>query len=197
MQEFDQTHPMDLKEDEEKKEKEENAEESLVYSDFGDNKNTKNNNIEEKNNKLRNNKLKEERDHSTSVSSNPQISYSKSNNSTKDMCKKIDKNDDTPLQDENLLQITPHFWNENQNNKHSIQLKFNVNKNKKGKDNTKINKFERPLTPNLNFISNIYIFFNNSIISFDFISFFFNELNPSINFFRIIFFSLRNKGKFK
>ena len=56
------------------------------------------------------------------------------------MCKKIDKNDDTPLQDENLFQITPHFWNENQNNKHSIQLKFNVNKNKKGKDNTKINK---------------------------------------------------------
>ena len=68
------------------------------------------------------------------------------------MCKKIDKNDDTPLQDENLFQITPHFWNENQNNKHSIQLKFNVNKNKKGKDNTKINKFERPLTPNLNII---------------------------------------------
>ena len=133
--------------------KEENAEESLVYSDFGDNKNTKNNNIEEKNNKLRNNKLKEERDHSTSVSSNPQISYSKSNNSTKDMCKKIDKNDGTPLQDENLFQITPHFWNENQNdNKHNIQLKFNVNKNKKGKDNKKINKFERPLTPNLNII---------------------------------------------
>ena len=131
--------------------KEENAEESLAYSDFTENKN-KNNNIEEKNNKLRNNKLKEERDHSTSVSSNPQISYSKSNNSTKDMCKKIDKNDDTPLQDENLFQITPHFSNEDQNNKHSIQLKFNINKNKKGKESKKVNKFERPLTPNLNII---------------------------------------------
>ena len=120
--------------------KEENAEESLVYSDFGDNKNTKNNNLEEKNNKLRNNKLKEERDHSNSVSSNPQISNSKSNISAKEINKKLDKNDDTPLQDENLFQITPHFWNGNQNdNKHNIQLKFNVNKNKKEKDNKKIN----------------------------------------------------------
>ena len=136
--------------------KEENAEESLAYSDFGENKN-KNNNIEEKNNKLRNNKLKEERDHSTSVSSNPQISYSKSNNSTKDMCKKIDKNDDTPLQDENLFQITPHFSNEEQNNKHSIQLKFNINKNKKAKESKKVNKFERPLTPNLNIIRKTHV----------------------------------------
>ena len=68
------------------------------------------------------------------------------------MCKKVDKNDDTPLPDENVFQITPHFWNGNQNSKHSIQLKFNSNKNKKGKDNKKINKFERPLTPNLNII---------------------------------------------
>ena len=129
--------------------KEENAEESLVYSDFTENKN-KNNNIEEKNNKLRINKLKEERDHSTSVSSNPQISYSKSNISTKDMCKKVDKNDDTPIQDENLFQITPHFWNGNTNNKHSIQLKYN--NNKANEDKNKKNKFSRPLTPNLNII---------------------------------------------
>ena len=129
--------------------KEENAEESLVYSDFTENKN-KNNNIEEKNNKLRINKLKEERDHSTSVSSNPQISYSKSNISTKDMCKKVDKNDDTPIQDENLFQITPHFWNGNTNNKHSIQLKYNNNKG--NEDKNKKNKFSRPLTPNLNII---------------------------------------------
>jgi len=129
--------------------KEENAEESLVYSDFTENKN-KNNNIEEKNNKLRINKLKEERDHSTSVSSNPQISYSKSNISTKDMCKKVDKNDDTPIQDENLFQITPHFWNGNTNNKHNIQLKYNNNKG--NEDKNKKNKFSRPLTPNLNII---------------------------------------------
>ena len=58
--------------------KEENVEESSIYYDCSENKN-KNMNIEEKNNKLRNNKLKEERDHSTSVSSNPQISNSKSN----------------------------------------------------------------------------------------------------------------------
>ena len=99
---------------------------------------------------MRNNKLKEEKDHSTSVSSNPQISYSKSNNSTKDICKKFDKNDDTPISDENLFQITPHFWNENTSNKHSIQLKC---KDKKGnEDKNKKNKFSRPLTPNLNII---------------------------------------------
>ena len=121
----------------------------MVYSDFTENKN-KNNNIEEKNNKLRINKLKEERDHSTSVSSNPQISYSKSNISTKDMCKKVDKNDDTPIQDENLFQITPHFWNGNTNNKHNIQLKYNNNKG--NEDKNKKNKFSRPLTPNLNII---------------------------------------------
>ena len=124
----------------------------MVYSDFTENKN-KNNNIEEKNNKLRINKLKEERDHSTSVSSNPQISYSKSNISTKDMCKKVDKNDDTPIQDENLFQITPHFWNGNTNNKHNIQLKYN--NNKANEDKNKKNKFSRPLTPNLNIIRKI------------------------------------------
>ena len=129
--------------------KEENAEESSIYIDCSENKN-KNINIEEKNNKLRNNKLKEERDHSTSVSSNPQISYTKSNNSTKDICKKVDKNDDTPISDENLFQITPHFWNGNTSNKHSIQLKC---KDKKGnEDKNKKNKFSRPLTPNLNII---------------------------------------------
>ena len=129
--------------------KEENAEESSIYIDCSENKN-KNINIEEKNNKLRNNKLKEERDHSTSVSSNPQISYTKSNNSTKDICKKVDKNDDTPISDENPFQITPHFWNGNTSNKHSIQLKC---KDKKGnEDKNKKNKFSRPLTPNLNII---------------------------------------------
>ena len=129
--------------------KEENVEESSIYIDCSENKN-KNINIEEKNNKLRINKLKEERDHSTSVSSNPQISYSKSNISTKEICKKVDKNDDTPINDENLFQITPHFWNENASNKHCIQLKC---KDKKGyEDKNKKNKFSRPLTPNLNII---------------------------------------------
>ena len=130
--------------------KEENMEESSIYYDCSENKNKINNNIEEKNNKLRNNKLKEERDHSTSVSSNPQISNSKSNISAKEINKKLDKNDDTPINDENLFQITPHFWNENPTNKHSIQLKYN---DKKGnEDKKRKNKFARPLTPNLNII---------------------------------------------
>ena len=67
--------------------KEENMEESSIYYDCSENKNKNINNIEEKNNKLRNNKLKEERDHSTSVSSNPQISNSKSNISAKEINK--------------------------------------------------------------------------------------------------------------
>ena len=130
--------------------KEENMEESSIYYDCSENKNKNINNIEEKNNKLRNNKLKEERDHSTSVSSNPQISNSKSNISAKEINKKLDKNDDTPISDENLFQITPHFWNENPTNKHSIQLKYN---DKKGnEDKKRKNKFARPLTPNLNII---------------------------------------------
>ena len=128
----------------------------MVYPEFVENKN-KNNNVEEKNSKLRINKLKEERDHSTSVSSNPQISNSKSNISTKDMCKKVDKNDDTPINDENLFQITPHFWNENtyNSNKHSIQLKL---KDKKpNEEKNKKTKFSRPLTPNLNIIRKVCI----------------------------------------
>ena len=129
----------------------------MVYPEFVENKN-KNNNAEEKNNKLRINKLKEERDHSTSVSSNPQISNSKSNISTKDMCKKVDKNDDTPINDENLFQITPHFWNENtyNSNKHSIQLKLKDKKPNEEKNNKKT-KFSRPLTPNLNIIRKVCI----------------------------------------
>ena len=129
----------------------------MVYPEFVENKN-KNNNVEEKNNKLRINKLKEERDHSTSVSSNPQISNSKSNISAKDMCKKVDKNDDTPINDENLFQITPHFWNENtyNSNKHSIQLKLKDKKPNKEKNNKKT-KFSRPLTPNLNIIRKVCI----------------------------------------
>ena len=129
----------------------------MVYPEFVENKN-KNNNVEEKNSKLRINKLKEERDHSTSVSSNPQISNSKSNISTKDMCKKVDKNDDTPINDENLFQITPHFWNENtyNSNKHSIQLKLKDKKPNEEKNNKKT-KFSRPLTPNLNIIRKVCI----------------------------------------
>ena len=129
----------------------------MVYPEFVENKN-KNNNVEEKNNKLRINKLKEEKDHSTSVSSNPQISNSKSNISTKDMCKKVDKNDDTPINDENLFQITPHFWNENtyNSNKHSIQLKLKDKKPNEEKNNKKT-KFSRPLTPNLNIIRKVCI----------------------------------------
>ena len=129
----------------------------MVYPEFVENKN-KNNNVEEKNSKLRINKLKEERDHSTSISSNPQISNSKSNISTKDMCKKVDKNDDTPINDENLFQITPHFWNENtyNSNKHSIQLKLKDKKPNEEKNNKKT-KFSRPLTPNLNIIRKVCI----------------------------------------
>ena len=129
----------------------------MVYPEFVENKN-KNNNVEEKNSKLRINKLKEERDHSTSVSSNPQISNSKSNISAKDMCKKVDKNDDTPINDENLFQITPHFWNENtyNSNKHSIQLKLKDKKPNEEKNNKKT-KFSRPLTPNLNIIRKVCI----------------------------------------
>ena len=129
----------------------------MVYPEFVENKN-KNNNVEEKNNKFRINKLKEERDHSTSVSSNPQISNSKSNISAKDMCKKVDKNDDTPINDENLFQITPHFWNENtyNSNKHSIQLKLKDKKPNEEKNNKKT-KFSRPLTPNLNIIRKVCI----------------------------------------
>ena len=128
--------------------KEENAEESSIYIECPENKN-KNNFDEKNNNKLRMNKLKEDRDHSTSVSSNPQISYSKSNISAKEICKIVDKNDDTPIRDENLFQITPHFYNENNSNKHSIQLKY---KDKGNEDKNKKNKFARPLTPNLNII---------------------------------------------
>ena len=129
----------------------------MVYPEFVENKN-KNNNVDEKNSKLRINKLKEERDHSTSVSSNPQISNSKSNISAKDMCKKVDKNDDTPINDENLFQITPHFWNENtyNSNKHSIQLKLKDKKPNEEKNNKKT-KFSRPLTPNLNIIRKVCI----------------------------------------
>ena len=131
----------------------------MVHTEYNENGKIKKESNDEKCNKLRNNKLdkidkekEKEREHSTSVSSNPQISYSKSNNisSNEIYNKNLDKNDNTPVQDENLFQITPHFWNENNTNKHSIQLK--CDKNKENNDINKKIKFARPLTPNLNII---------------------------------------------
>ena len=126
----------------------------MAYTEHNENGKNKKEIIDEKSNKLRNNKLDKidkERDHSTSVSSNPQISYSKSNISANEILKNLDKNDNTPINDENIFQITPHFWNENTSNKHSIQLKLKYNNNKENNKNKKI-KFSRPLTPNLNII---------------------------------------------
>ena len=123
--------------------KEENGEESLTFRDCCENIN-----YEEIDNKLENNNSNEERDHSTSNSSKSQISSSKSNNSTPEVCKIFNKNDNTPIQNDDLLKITPHFINENSESKNiQINLKINSSKNINKK-----NKFSRPLTPNLNII---------------------------------------------
>lgn len=119
--------------------KEELGEESLTYHECSDNINDCQ--IQYKNNKIQNNISNEER-HSTG-STKTQISSTKSNDSTPEACKIFNKNDNTPIENEDLLKITPHFINEKPNN---IQLNFKSN------NNNKKSRFERPLTPNLNLI---------------------------------------------
>ena len=120
--------------------KEENGEESMTCRECTE----KNNNfeIQFKDNQNKNNNSNEEGEHSTSGSSKNQIS----NNSTPEVCKIFNKNDNTPIENDDLFKITPHFINENNiNNKNNIQLNFDTNNNK-----DKDTNFERPLTPNLN-----------------------------------------------
>ena len=122
--------------------KEENGEESITYRECTE----KNNNYENqfKNNQIRNNNSNEEGEHSTSGSSKNQIS----NNSTPEVCKIFNKNDNTPIENDDLFKITPHFINENNiSNKNNIQLDYANNNN----NNKQVN-FERPLSPNLNLI---------------------------------------------
>ena len=119
--------------------KEELGEESLTHHECTDNINDCQ--IQFKNNKIQKNISNEER-HSTG-STKTQISSTKSNDSTPEVCKIFNKNDNTPIENEDLLKITPHFINEKPNN---IQLNF------KNNNNNKKSKSERPLTPNLNLI---------------------------------------------
>lgn len=126
--------------------KEENGEESMTFRDC-ENINFVDNKYETK--KLENNVSNEEGEHSTSGSSKSQISSNKSNNSTPEACKIFNKNDNTPLENDDLFKITPHFINEASINK-NIQLNFNINNNNKSKEKKK--KYARPLTPNLNII---------------------------------------------
>ena len=99
--------------------------------------------------KSENNISNEEGEHSTSGCSKSQISSTKSNNSTSEACKIFNKNDNTPIENDDLFKITPHFINEVSVNK-NIQLNFNINNNNKNKNKKK--KYARPLTPNLNII---------------------------------------------
>ena len=103
-----------------------------------------------KNNQIKNNNnINEEGDHSTSGSSKTQITLSKSNDSAHDVCKIFNKNDNTPIENDDMLKITPHFINEiTSDKKKNIQLTFNSNNLNKDKKST----FARPLTPNLNII---------------------------------------------
>lgn len=101
------------------------------------------------NNNLRNNNSNEEGEHSTSGSSKTQISSSKSNNSTPEVCKIFNKNDNTPVENDDMFKITPHFINEKPINK-NIQFIFNNNNNNTTKE--KKTKYARPLTPNLNIL---------------------------------------------
>ena len=123
--------------------KEENVEDSITFRDCCENVD-----YDEKN-KLENNISNEEGEHSTSGCSKSQISSTKSNNSTSEACKIFNKDDNTPIENDDLFKITPHFINEASLNK-NIQLNFNINNNNKNKDKKK--KYSRPLTPNLNII---------------------------------------------
>ena len=129
--------------------KEENGEESITFRDCTDNKDY--DNMQYEKHKLENNISNEEGEHSTSGSSKSQTSSinTKSNYSTSEVCKIFNKNDNTPIENDDLFKITPHFINEVSGNK-NIQLNFNINNNNKSKDKKK--KYARPLTPNLNII---------------------------------------------
>ena len=128
--------------------KEENGEESITCRECSENINGFERQY--KNNQIKNNNhLNEEGDHSTSGSSKTQISPSKSNDSAHEVCKIFNKNDNTPIENDDMLKITPHFINEKTSDKKkNIQLTFNTNNLNKDKKST----FARPLTPNLNII---------------------------------------------
>ena len=106
-------------------------------------------NIKNEQIKNQNNNSNEEGEHSTSDSSKTKISYSKSNNSTIEVCKVFNKNDNTPIENDEMFKITPHFINEKSINR-NINIVFNSHNNKNVKE--KKGKFARPLTPNLNII---------------------------------------------
>jgi len=129
--------------------KEENGEESITCRECSEN-NINGYERQYKNNQIKNNNnLNEEGDHSTSGSSKTQISPSKSNDSAHEVCKIFNKNDNTPIENDDMLKITPHFINEiTSDKKKNIQLTFNTNNLNKDKKST----FARPLTPNLNII---------------------------------------------
>lgn len=108
--------------------------------------------INQENNQFQNNNSNEDGEHSTSGSSKTQISSSKSNNSTIEVCKVFNKNDNTPIENDDMLKITPHFINEKSINR-NINLVFNSHNNKNNnKNKEKKAKYSRPLTPNLNII---------------------------------------------
>ena len=106
-------------------------------------------NIKNEQIKNQNNNSNEEGEHSTSDSSKTKISYSKSNNSTIEVCKVFNKNDNTPIENDEMFKITPHFINEKTINR-NINIVLNSHNNKNAKE--KKGKFARPLTPNLNII---------------------------------------------
>ena len=106
-------------------------------------------NIKNEQIKNQNNNSNEEGEHSTSDSSKTKISYSKSNNSTIEVCKVFNKNDNTPIENDEMFKITPHFINEKSINR-NINIVLNSHNNKNVKE--KKGKFARPLTPNLNII---------------------------------------------
>ena len=128
--------------------KEENGEESMTYHEHPEKINYEECNLQKNN--LGKNKSNEEGDHSINGSMKTQISSSKSNNSTPEVCKIFNKNDSTPIENDDVFKITPHFINEKPINK-NIQFVFN-NNNNNNKKNEKKCKYARPLTPNLNIL---------------------------------------------
>ena len=148
--------------------KEENAEESVMTgNECTENIKYEENNYQNNNTNYtsirnnNNNNSNEEGDHSTNGSMKTQISSSKSNNSTTEIIKVFNKKDSTPIENDDIFKITPHFINEIPMNK-NIQFIFNNNNIKK---NEKKEKFQRPLTPNLNILrkSSVPINPNNEV----------------------------------
>ena len=80
--------------------KEENVEDSITFRDCCENVD-----YDEKN-KLENNISNEEGEHSTSGCSKSQISSTKSNNSTSEACKIFNKNDNTPIENDDLFELS-------------------------------------------------------------------------------------------